>query len=270
MASMMVARTYGRAHVADEQHQPGQYALQDGGCVGSIALARARGKISVLGGGCTHQRGDVVGQDLGGHVDDQGLLAQPRDRFEVQPMLEPLECFFDTPALVVEIAEQRRREALSVQVGGEHADLAIGCELAHQAQPGSAGGAAPIAHVIDAWGVQRHAGLDGARAQERLGSAPAAVVVAPHDEADATRVQQRHQPGRRIAAIKHQHIVGPKQTQGLDEHAALGHELAVHAGVQGQLGAVTGNQPPFLPISRSRASPSAAAARRSAASTAAA
>ena len=41
----------------------------------------------------------------------------------------------------------------------------------------------------------------------------------------------------RVAAIKHQHIVGPRQTQGLDEHAALGHEFAVHAGVQGQLGA---------------------------------
>lgn len=78
----------GGAHVADEQHQTGQDALHEGDCVGSIALTRAGGKIGVLGGGSAHQRGDVVGQDLGGHVDDEGLLAQARDGFEVQPMFE--------------------------------------------------------------------------------------------------------------------------------------------------------------------------------------
>ena len=40
----------GCAHVADEQHQTGQQALYQSGCVGAIALARAGGKIGVLGG----------------------------------------------------------------------------------------------------------------------------------------------------------------------------------------------------------------------------
>ena len=83
--------------------------------------------------------------------------------------------------------------------------------------------------------VQRHAGLGSTRAQERLGDTPAAVVVAAHDEADAACVQQRHQPGGRIAAVEHQHIVGAEQIQCLDEHVALGYCPAVHAGVQGQL-----------------------------------
>ena len=90
----------GCAQVADEQHQTGQQALHEGGCVGSIALARAGGKLGELGGCSAHQRGDVVGQDLGGHVDDEGLLAQARDGFEVQPMFEPLESFLGAPALV--------------------------------------------------------------------------------------------------------------------------------------------------------------------------
>ena len=73
----------GRAHVTDEQHQTGQEALHEGDCVGSIALTRAGGEIGVLGGCGAHQRGDVVGQDLGRHVYDEGLLAQPRDGFEM-------------------------------------------------------------------------------------------------------------------------------------------------------------------------------------------
>ena len=54
-----------------------------------------------------------------------------------------------------------------------------------------------------------------------------------HDEADAARAEQGHQPGRGIASVEHQHIVGAEQDQRLDEHAALGHEAAVHAGMQG-------------------------------------
>ena len=66
-------------------------------------MPRAGGKIGVLGGCSAHQRGDVVGQDLGGHVDDEGLLARPRDGFEVQPMFEPLESFLDAPALACRV-----------------------------------------------------------------------------------------------------------------------------------------------------------------------
>ena len=226
----------GRAHVTDQQHQSRQQALHEAGGVGTVALSRSSGKVGLLGCGGAHQRGDVVGQDFGGDVDDQGLLAQARDGFEVQSVFEPFECFFDAPALVVEVAEQRSVEALSVQVGGEHADTAIGRCLSHQAQVWSPSRAPPIAHIVATGRVQRHASLGGTRAKKRLGGAPAAIVVATHDEADTARVEQGHQPGRRIAAVEHQHIVGAEQIQRLDEHASLGHEAAVHAGVQRQLG----------------------------------
>jgi hypothetical protein len=41
-------------------------------------------------GGIAHQRSDVVGQHLGGHINDQRLLAQARDGLQVQAVLEPL------------------------------------------------------------------------------------------------------------------------------------------------------------------------------------
>ena len=140
----------GCAHVADGQHQTRQDALHHRGRVGAIAFARARGEIGLIGGGLAQQRSDVVGQHLGGHVDDQRLLAQPRDGFEVQAMLEPFECFFNAPALVIEIGEGVARMGLRIQVGQERAELAVRRGLAYQAQPGRLARAAPVAHFIGA------------------------------------------------------------------------------------------------------------------------
>ena len=64
----------GGGDIADEQHQPRQQALHQECRIGSVALARTR-QVSGVGCGQAHQRGDVVGQDLGGHVDEQGLPA---------------------------------------------------------------------------------------------------------------------------------------------------------------------------------------------------
>ena len=60
------------------------------------------------------------------HIDDQGLLAQARDGLEFDAVFLALEGLLDAPALVVEIAEQGGREASAVEVGGQHADLAVG------------------------------------------------------------------------------------------------------------------------------------------------
>jgi hypothetical protein len=98
-------------------------------------------------------------------------------------------------------------------------------------------------HVAD---EQHHAGLGGTRADELLGGAPAAVVVATHDEADAARAQQGYRPSRRIAAIQHQHIIGPQPIQRLHQHGALGHNAAVHAGMQEHRG-VCGHHPQAAP-----------------------
>lgn len=82
----------GRAHLTDQQHPSRQQALHEAGSVGTPALARSSGKVGLLGCGGADQRGDVVGQGFGGDVDDQGLLAQARDGFEVQSVFEPLSC----------------------------------------------------------------------------------------------------------------------------------------------------------------------------------
>ena len=93
----------GRTDVAHEQNQAWQERLHEAGGVGAIALARIRRQAGMIGCGGAHQRGDVVGQNLGRHVDDQGLLRQPRDGFDVQPVLDTLEGFLDSPALVTQV-----------------------------------------------------------------------------------------------------------------------------------------------------------------------
>ena len=49
-------------------------------------------------------------------------------------MLEPLECLFDTPALVVQVAERTSRETHHIkQVGHQYEHPAIGRNVVHQA-----------------------------------------------------------------------------------------------------------------------------------------
>ena len=64
-------------NIADQQHQPGQLAPHQAGRVRPCAFARAHGKTGLHRSDFAQQRGDVVDQDLGRHVDDQRLLAQP-------------------------------------------------------------------------------------------------------------------------------------------------------------------------------------------------
>ena len=59
----------GGANIADEQDQSRQRAAHIVRRVGPIAFARTRGQIGLCGAGRAQQRGDVVGQDLGCHVD---------------------------------------------------------------------------------------------------------------------------------------------------------------------------------------------------------
>ena len=115
----MVSAMAGRASAMDITRRGSRLR----GRVGAIALARVRRQIGLLGGGQANQRGDVVGQDLGGHVDEHGLLRQARDGFELEPLLEPFERLLNAPALVIEICEQLWRECLTVQVGGQRAQL---------------------------------------------------------------------------------------------------------------------------------------------------
>ena len=91
-------------HIAHSQKKARQHAQQDGASVGALALNGPQG-WRVGRGGQAQQCSDVVGEYLGGHVDEQGVLAQARDGFEVHAAFEALEGLFDAPALVVQRAE---------------------------------------------------------------------------------------------------------------------------------------------------------------------
>ena len=75
--------------VADGEHESRQRALKQACRIGSIATPRFLREVGLIGGCRAKQRGQVVGEDLGRHVNDQGLLAQARDALQLEPMLEP-------------------------------------------------------------------------------------------------------------------------------------------------------------------------------------
>lgn len=232
-----------REVVGDEQHareQPGQEA----GGVGAIALARTRRQVGLVAGGQAQHRGDVVGQDLGGDIDEQGLLGQARDAFQVKAMLEPLEGFLDAPALVIEVAEDIGREVALVEVGGQHTHEAAGGSLADQAHAWRRARASEVGRVARAGAAEIDPLLLRPRGQEPALGGPAAGVVAAHTEANASGVQDGDQPRSRVAAVEHEHVVGTQAIQGLEQHLPLADLGAMHAGMHGQFraGKVQGEQ----------------------------
>jgi hypothetical protein len=198
--------------------QAWQAQLREVGSQGAIALARTRLLIGMVGrsgrsGGSAHQRGDVVGQNLGRHVSDKGLVRQTRGRFKVQPGLDPLKCLVDSSALVKQVTERRGRALFGIDVGGEQADLAVARNSAHPLQRGRLGEAIPSAHIVSAWRAQHHRAVQRGRATKGCGGTPdpAPASVAGHDGANATGTEQGHQSGRRALGVarpigRHQYI----------------------------------------------------------------
>ncbi len=74
------------ADLAGKRQQPRVDALQDGRHVGQVARSVGRGARGFVRG-ARQQRGKVVGQDLGGDVDQQRVLAETGDRLQPQAML---------------------------------------------------------------------------------------------------------------------------------------------------------------------------------------
>jgi hypothetical protein len=74
----------------------------------------------------TARSAQVVGEYLGGKVLLQDEIGEPRNRFERQPVLDPLESFLDAPALVIERAQTVRRE-----MPGRRADWSSALARAH-------------------------------------------------------------------------------------------------------------------------------------------
>lgn len=182
--------------------QAWQARLDEVGSKGAIALARTRLLTGMVGrrGGRAHQRGDVVGQNLGRHVDGQGLLRQPLCSFVVQRVLDPHEGVLDSSAMVIKVTEHRRCALLCIEVGGE-ADLAAVRVLEHQTRRGCLSGAIPSGHIVSAGGAQHHRAVQRGRATKDFCGAPAAAVVAGHNGAHATGAEQGHQSGRRALEV---------------------------------------------------------------------
>jgi hypothetical protein len=84
--------------------------------------SRARGQ-----GHCPiEQRGQIVRRHLGDHIHQQGMLAQPADTLQHQPVLDPLECLRDAPAPVVEIGQLRHRGNILRQRRRQHLAAGFG------------------------------------------------------------------------------------------------------------------------------------------------
>lgn len=76
----------------------------------------------------------IVANDFGGDVLDDGLLRQAGNVFQVEPVLEPLERLLDAPALVVQLGKATGGIALLVEeVRHQHALFALGRDGAYQA-----------------------------------------------------------------------------------------------------------------------------------------
>ena len=68
---------------AQSQYHTRQYALQQRRGVGAVAHAPTGGQIGLLTGVLAQQGAHVVGQHLGRHVHQQGVLREATDRFEL-------------------------------------------------------------------------------------------------------------------------------------------------------------------------------------------
>lgn len=67
-----------------------------------------------------------MGQYLSKHIDQQRVLAQARDTFQLGAVFESFERLFNSPALMVELAKHRHREILGGQIRRQHPYLSIG------------------------------------------------------------------------------------------------------------------------------------------------
>lgn len=92
-------------HVAHQDQDGGQDALHAVSVVAAIAALHVLAGTELGQRRSAQQRGDVVGQHLGGHVDDQSRLAQARDGLQVQPVLQAFERLLDAPTAVIQLTK---------------------------------------------------------------------------------------------------------------------------------------------------------------------
>ena len=218
----------------DARQQAAQMAEGDG----AIDAPRRPGREVLLGGQIRGQGVEVVADHLGAGVLAGGEPSEARGVFEVQAMLNAFERLLDPPALMVEIGKGRRRIALGVEQGRhEYAHLARRRHLANQTHRRRLARAFIIDGVAAIGRRQGHHRFVQARAHELGDGGEGRRRIAAHAERNAAVQQGRDQPGARITAIEHQHIVGAQPVQTLEQHLPLADLRAVQDQRIKQLGA---------------------------------
>jgi hypothetical protein len=126
-------------------------------------------------------------------------------------MLEPFERFLNTPTLMVKLAKNGCRELVHWQIGRHHPNEPIGRHTLDQPDLRRSTRAAIVRAVQLVGLIERDGGIDLITALKRAHRCPATTgLLAAHAKADIVLSQIRHQPSRRIAAIKNQHIILPQ------------------------------------------------------------
>ena len=181
---------------------------------------------------------EVVADHLGAGVLAGGEPSEAGSVFEIEAMLDSFERLLDPPALMVEIGKGRRRIAFGVEQGRhEYAHLARRRHLANQTHRRRLARAFIIDGVAAIGRRQGHQRFVQARAHELGDGGEGRRRIAAHAERNAAVQQGRDQPGARITAIEHQHVLSAQPVQTLEQHLPLADLRAVQDQRIKQLGA---------------------------------
>ena len=159
-------------------------------------------------GGKRGQGLQVVTDDLGGDILDHSLLGQAGDVLKVEAMFQSFERFFDTPSLMVELAEAARRvELLVEQIGYQDALLSVRRDVADQAHALRLARALVVERVLFVRRAQHDDPFRLPRKHELAHAGEASVgLVNAHAKLDGTLVQHGDQPAAGIAAVEQQQV----------------------------------------------------------------
>lgn len=168
------------------------------------------------------RRRQVVGQHFGGHIDQQGVLAQPADICQPQTVFQALERLLDAPAPVMHIGRLGHRGHVLAQRGHQDPGVPAGADVANQASMYGRGSIKlPRNRLLRTAGREPAPALALTAAQGAARSSPALGLVATDREVNSAPGQGLHQPGGLIAPIQDQHIAAAQPIELVKEHLAL-------------------------------------------------
>lgn len=199
---------------------------------GFLRLGRARNHRH----GPIEQRRQVARQYLGSDIHQQGVLAQPADTLQSQPVLQTLERLLDAPAPVIQSGQLGHRSHVFVQGRQQCPDTPAGADVAHQTSMHARGAVQlPNAGLLRIAGREPAPAFTQVTAQEAARSGPALGAVAADDEVNAALGQGLYRPGGRITPVQDQHIAPVQPIELVKEHLKLTLGLGTDGHMQHQI-----------------------------------